>query len=82
MKGENFLQRLLERIRRRLVQPSQPLLKLPKHPLGISVTVLLQSRSKASMGLLPPPLGQMALNIAVLMDRTSLVNQPTAEALP
>ncbi len=34
------------------------------------------------MGLLSPSLGQMPLNVAVLMDRIPLVHQPAAQALP
>ena len=82
MKGQELLKGLLKRIGRRFIELPQPLLEVREHPFGIGVTVLLQRRTKPQMRLLPPALGQMALNVAILMDRAPLVNQPTAYPIP
>src|SRR4030043_600112 len=75
MKRQDVFKGFHERIGSRFVDSSEPFLKLQKHALCIFVTVLFQSDLKPPVSFLSVLLGQMALNVAILMDRTPLVDQ-------
>src|SRR4030043_2162485 len=75
MKRQDVFKGFHERIGSRFVYSSEPFLKLQKHALCIFITVLFQSDLKAPVSFLPVLLRQMALNVAILMDRTPLVDQ-------
>ena len=75
MERQDVLEGFHQRVGSRFIDPSQPFFKLLKHPLCIFIIVLFQCNLKPSMGFLPILLRQMALNVAILMDRTPLVDQ-------
>src|SRR4030065_413420 len=75
MERQDVPKSFYERISSRFIDSSKPFLKLQKHALCIFITVLFQSDLKPPVSFLPILLGQMALNVAILMDRTPLVNQ-------
>jgi len=75
MKRQDVLKSFYERIGSRFIDSSEPFLKLRKHSLCIFITVLFQRNLIPSVCFLPVLLRQMALNVAILMDRTPLVDQ-------
>src|SRR4030042_1261412 len=75
MKRQDVLKSFQEGIGSRFIDSPEPFLKLLKHALCIFITVLRQSDLEPSVSFLPVLLGQVALNVAILMDRTPLVDQ-------
>src|SRR4030042_5099278 len=82
MERQDVLKSFHERIGSRFVNSSEPFLKLLKHALCIFVTVLFQSDFEPPVSFLPVFLGQMALNIAILMNRTPLMDQLLPKSVP
>src|SRR5271157_5304260 len=81
MQYQNVLEGFQQRVGSRFIDSSQPSLKLLKHLLGIFITPLLQSGFEPPVSFLPVLLGQMSLDVPILMDRTPLVDQFLPKAL-
>ena len=75
VESEDLLQGLLQGICSRLVDVPEPFLQVQEHLPGIVIRVLFQSDGKSPVCLPPVLLGQVPLDVPVLVDATALVDE-------